>query len=250
MPGVYGMAVLTILLTALLSVGTLHQRTRSNRRYDWLILAGLPLSLVVNRFIKTPAITSLAGWTGIPLKLGPGVPIWFIAAVWLNAPVFEEAIKMLPILLPISRRFLQNSSQALWAGFATGIGFGLGEAAYLAYNLAQSPIYNQLPWYTFTGFAFERLIVTFAHGFMTSLAILGFYEGRKRVLFGYLSAVGLHALINLGPILMVLKIIPANLSTVASYLSIFAAFGIFQRKLHIAKKTCGIAQEEVVYFER
>jgi hypothetical protein len=252
MPGIYVMAILTIVVTTLLGVTTLHPLAQTNRRSYWLIFIGLPLSMIVNRFIKTPFITALAVWTGIPLKLAPGVPIWFVAAVWLNAPIFEEAIKMLPMLLPLSRRFLQHAhpGEALWAGFALGMGFGLGEAAYLAYGLAHSPAYNQLPWYVFTGFAVERLIVTFAHGFMTSLAVMGLSYGRRKAFHGYLTAVGLHALINLGPILMVLKLVPASLSSMASYLAIFAAFAIFQRNIRLVKRASGMLQDEIIYFER
>jgi uncharacterized membrane protein YhfC len=250
MPGIYGMAVLTILLTGLLCIVTLHQLAHSPRRYVWLILVGLPLSLIVNRFIKTPLVTTLATWTGVPLKLGLEMPFWFILVIWLNAPIFEEAIKIFPILLPSSRRFLKDASQALWAGLALGMGFGLGEAAYLAYGIAQSPTYNQLPWYVFTGFASERLVVTFGHGLLTSLALLGLSYGRKKALFGYLTAVGLHAFINLGPVLSALKLIPLTVSSLGTYIAILIAFVFFQKNISEAKKIGGIEKQEIIYFER
>lgn len=249
MPGIYVMAVLTLVLTAILGITSLGPSARSDRRYYGLILAGLPLSLIVNRFIKTPLVASLAAWTGIPLKIGPELPFWFILLIWLNAPIFEEAIKLLPMVLPASRTFLENGSRALWAGFALGIGFGLGEAAYLAYGIAQSPIYSDLPWHVFTGFASERLFVTFGHAFLTSVAVLGFHDGRKRALCGYLTAVGLHALINLGPILLALKLISATVASAGSYISILAAFVILQKNLRRAKTISRIAPEEIIYFE-
>ena len=126
MPGIYVMAVLTLLGNALLCVATLNHLTQSDRRYYWLLVAGLPLSMIVNRFIKTPVISSIAAWTGIPLRVGLDVPVWFIIAVWLNAPIFEEAIKLLPLILPASRVFLGDASRSLWAGLALGMGFGLG----------------------------------------------------------------------------------------------------------------------------
>lgn len=249
MPGIYGMAILTITVTAVLGVTTLGQLMKSGRPYYWLILAGLPLSLIVNRFVKIPILTSLAAWTGIPLKLSDA-PIWFIILVLLNAPIFEEVIKILPMVLPASRRFLQDASQALCAGFALGIGFGLGEAAYLAYGIAQSPTYNQLSWHVFTGFASERLFVCFGHGFLTSLAVLGLYRGKDKALTGYLTAVGLHALINLGPILLALKLIPEPLASLTSYAVILAAFVIFQNHLRSARSVSGAASQEIIYFER
>lgn len=250
MPGIYGMAVLTILLTGLLCIVTLHQLTHSARQYVWLILVSLPLSLIVNRFIKTPLVTALATWTGVPLKLGLDASFWFILLIWLNAPIFEEAIKVLPMLLPASRRFLKDASQALWAGLALGMGFGLGEAVYLAYGIAQSPAYNQLPWYVFTGFASERLIVTFGHGLLTSLAVLGLSYGREKALFGYVTAVGLHALINLGPVLSAIKLIPSTVSSLGTYIAILIAFILFQKNVTRAKKISGIEEKEIIYFER
>jgi len=250
MPGIYVMAVLTILMTAILCIAALHHWTRSNRQYYWLILAGLPLSFIVNRLIKIPVITGIAAWAGIPLKLGPEAPIWFTIAIWLAAPIFEEAIKLLPMLIPASRAFLHEASPALWAGLALGFGFGLGEAAYLAYGIARSPAYQEIPWYMFTGFASERLIVTLGHGLLTSFAVLGLHHGRKRALFGYLTAVGLHALINLGPILLTLKLIPGTVASMVSYTAILGAFIIFQKNERTAKKMNGIVPQEIIYFER
>lgn len=249
MPGIYMMAVLTIGLTSILCITALNHLTGSDRRYYWLILAGLPLSFLVNRFIKTPAITVLATSTGTPLRLSDA-PLWFVLAIWLNAPVFEEAIKVLPMIIPASRVFLGDAARALYAGLALGMGFGLGEAAYLAYGIAQSPEYSQLPWHLFTGFASERLFVTFAHGLMTSIVVLGFQQGRNKALSGYLTAVGLHALINLGPILLALKLLSATVSSLGSYAVILLAFLIFQRNERSAKKLSGIVPREVVYFER
>jgi uncharacterized membrane protein YhfC len=251
MHGIYWMAVLTVSLTAILCLTALNHLTRSDRRYYGLLLAGLPLSFLVNRYIKIPAITSFAGWTGTSLRLGPDAPWWFIIAIWLNAPIFEEAIKLLPMALPVSRRFLRDAPRTLAAGLALGMGFGLGEAAYLAYGIAQNPVYSQMPWHMFTGFATERLIVTFGHGLMTSIAVLGLFTGKRKMFLRYLTAIGLHALINLGPILLALNYIPASVSSLGSYAAILWAFQIFQQQLRVSEKRAGMApREEIVYFER
>src|SRR5689334_4697835 len=112
MPGIYVMAGFTIVVTGLLCIATLNSWMQSNHRSAWLILAGLPLSFIVNRFIKTPVIISIASWTGVPLQLHSDTPLWFIGLIWLNAPMFEEAIKMLPAILLARRRFLGEASQA------------------------------------------------------------------------------------------------------------------------------------------
>jgi hypothetical protein len=250
MPGIYAMAGLTVVVTGLLCIATLNSWMKSDHRSVWLVLAGLPLSFIVNRFIKSPIIVSIAAWTGIPLKLSPGVLLWFIGLIWLNAPIFEEAIKILPVVLLPRRKFLGEASQALSTGLALGMGFGLGEAAYLAYGIAQSPTYNQLPWYMFTGFASERLIVTFAHGLMTSVAILGLHFGKGNALLGYMTAVGLHALINLGPILLALKLIPSAIASMESYLAILVAFIVLQHNRRRIAAMSGAVQKEVIYFEQ
>jgi hypothetical protein len=250
MPGIYAMAIITIILTAIVGITFLNYLTHSDRRYLGLLLLGLPFSFIVNHWIKTPVITSLADWANIPLKLGPGMPLWFVVLILLNAPIFEEAIKMFPIMLPASRKFLNDASGFLWMGLALGLSFGLGEAAYIAYGVAQSPAYNSLPWYVFTGYASERLIVTFGHGFLTSIAAYGFYKGKWNAFIGYFSAVGLHALINLGPILLALKLIPVAVSSFGSYTVILAAFILFQKYARTAKKISGKESQEIVYFER
>jgi len=250
MPGIYGMAGLTISVTAIFCITFLHTLTRSDRRYDWLILAGLPLPFIVNRWVKIPVITGLAAWMNLPLKLGPDMPFWFLVLILLNAPLFEEAIKLVPLALPGSRTFLSDAKSSLWAGLALGMGFGLGEAAYLAYGIAQSPAYRGLPWYSFTGFASERLIVTFAHGFLTAIGAYGLRRGGPKALFGYLSAVGLHALINLGPILLALRLLSAAVSSLTTYTVIAASFFLFQKYASTARKMSSSPPEEIVYFER
>ncbi len=250
MPGIYSMAVITIVLTAVLCIAFLNYLTHSNRRYYWLLLVGLPSSFIVNHWVKTPLITALATWAGIPLKLSLEMPVWFIAAILLNAPIFEEAIKLIPIVLPASRKLMNDAPGSLWTGLALGMSFGLGEAAFIAYGVAQSPNYNTLPWYVFTGYALERLIVTFGHGFLTAIAAYGLYKDGRNILIGYLSAVGLHALINLGPILMALKLMPVSVSSAGSYAVILAAFLLFQRHARTTKRASGQETGEVVYFER
>ena len=181
------MAVITIVLATVLCISYLNYLTNSNRRYYWLLLVGLPSSFIVNHWVKTPLITALATWAGIPLKLSPEIPLWFITLILLNAPFFEEAIKLFPIALPASRKLMNDALGSLWTELALGMSFGLGEAAYIAYGVAQSPEYNELPWYMFTGYALERLTVTFGHGFLTSIAAYGFYKGGRNALIGYLS---------------------------------------------------------------
>src|SRR5439155_15052578 len=131
-----------------------------------------------------------AQWAGIPPRVTADTPLWFIAFAFLLAPVFEEAIKVTPLLLPWVRKLVKGPDSALWVGLALGIGFGLGEAAYLAYAIAQSPQYASTPWYEFTGYLSERLLVCFLHGVLTAVVVLGLQRGKGWAVLGYLAAVG------------------------------------------------------------
>lgn len=115
MSGIYVMAGMTIVVTGLLGFATLYQWKQPSNHFAWIIVAGLPLSFIVNRFVKTPIVVSIASWTGVPLQLHPGVPLWFIGLIWLNAPIFEEAIKVFTVILVV-RRFSMRRVKHYWLG--------------------------------------------------------------------------------------------------------------------------------------
>jgi len=250
MPAVIWMAGLTILLTAALGLAALNHLTGSDRRYYLLMVAGLPSSFLINRLVKIPLISGIGSLAGIPLKLGPDMPLWFLGVIWLAAPIFEEAIKILPMALRPARKLMTGEAQALWAGLALGIGFGLGEAAYLAYGMVRDPATNSLPWYMFSGFVTDRLIVSFGHGLMTAVAVMGLKHGGGRAFLGYLAAVGLHALLNLGPILSALKLISPTLASFGTYAAILLAFLIVMRKGRLARKDGAVTAGQINYFSR
>jgi len=58
-------------------------------------------------------------------------------------------------------------------GLCTGVSFGLGEALFVAYAVAQNPAYAYLPWYAYTGYFSERLMACFAHGVLTAVLVIG-----------------------------------------------------------------------------
>jgi hypothetical protein len=92
----------------------------SNRRYLWLLLPGLLSSFIVNPWVKTPVISAIAAWAGIPLRIGLDGSIWFAALSLFNPHIFEEAIKLLPAAVPATRKMRNDASGALWAGLAQG----------------------------------------------------------------------------------------------------------------------------------
>jgi len=252
MPPIYVMAVITLAVSAAMWGGLTYTFSGRDKRYLWLLLPGLPLSAVVNLLVKRPLIV----WVGEAANVAPGeglaTPLWFIIFMWLVPPVTEEAIKLAPLLLPWARQRLHSRTGALWTGTALGIGFGLGEAMFLAYGVAQSAHYAAYPWYAFTGYFGERLIVCFCHGVMTAVAVAGLQQGRWRALAGYLAAIGLHALLNIGAVLAQLGVISvavASLSLLAPVVVLVLIFEHLRRRALFAQDGTEEAAE-VIYFRR
>ena len=215
MPGIYGMALITLAVSAALWGGLLYVMSGRQRRHLWLLLPGLPLSAVVNLLVKAPLAVLVGRAAGLPPQFVPGAPLWFLIFLFMLAPVFEEAIKVAPLLIPRVRAFLGSPMDALRAGMALGIGFGLGEAAYLAYAVAQAPQYAGLPWYIFGGYAMERLFTCFVHGVMTTVVVMGLQRGGRRAVLGYLAGVGLHAATNVLAVLYQVGMASAGVTEIA-----------------------------------
>lgn len=134
---------------------------------------------------------------------------------------------MLPLLLPDLRASLRAPGAPLLYGMATGVGFGVGEAWYLAWGIARTTGYSSLPAYYFAGYASERLVVCFAHGVTASVAMAGIARGGDGQVRGHLGAVGLHTALNLGPMLrharVAVPLLP-ELAMVAALILLSAAF--------------------------
>jgi hypothetical protein len=124
-------------------------------------------------FLKRQAIIIVGQTFHVQPGLGLASPVWFLAFGILVTPLVEEPIKTLPLLLKPAWRMVTSRINALWVGFAVGVSFGLGEAGFLAYAIAQNPAYNALPWYAYTGYFGERLMTCFAHGVFTAVVVTG-----------------------------------------------------------------------------
>lgn len=252
MPPIYIMAVITLALSAAVWGGLIYACSGREKRYLWLLLPGLPLSAVVNLLIKRPLIIGVGEAAEVAPGQGLVTPLWFLLFLWLVSPITEEAIKLVPLLLPWARQRLHSRAGALWTGTALGVGFGLGEAGFIAYSIAQSPHYAAYPWYAFTGYLGERFIVCFCHGVMTAVVVHGLHRGRWRALTGYLAAVGLHALLNVGAMLAQLGVISpavASLSLIVPVAILALIFESLRRRIARAEDSAE-ASGEIVYFRR
>ena len=252
MPPIYIMAMITLVASAGMWGGLIYACSGRNKRYLWWLLPGLPLSALVNLFVKRPLVVWAGETANIAPSQGLATPLWLIIFLWLVPPVTEEAIKLVPLLLPWAWQRLHSRTGALWTGTALGVSFGLGEALFIAYGVAQSAHYAAYPWYAFTGYFAERLIVCFCHGVMTAVVVHGLQQSKWRALTGYLAAVGLHALLNIGAVLAQLGLISVTVASLSLLAPVVVLFLIFEhlRRRAVLSQDDPEGAAEVIYFRR
>jgi hypothetical protein len=109
------------------------------------------------------------------------------------APLTEEPIKLLVLFIPFVFRNVKRSNFLFFA-LAIGLGFGIGEIWFLAYECSGVPAFTSIPWYGFAGFMQERFLVLVMHGAFTACALIFFRN--KLFIIGFLIAVLLHYIGN------------------------------------------------------
>ena len=186
-------AIITALLTALI-VGSIALRAAGPPRSLPLIAlaSALPLHAASLYLLRLPLHGVLKE------QLSPDVLFWVGG---LYAPLLEEPAKWLVLILPFIVRRL-TPQNAIGVALAVGLGFGLGEIGTLTVRtLIAAPETTHLPFYIYTGFLVERLLVCFLHGAMIALVALRLAEGRP-VWPAMLLGLMLHYLVNLPIALM------------------------------------------------
>jgi RsiW-degrading membrane proteinase PrsW (M82 family) len=250
MPQIYIMAAITLATSLMLWGGLTYLFTGRQRRYFWLLILGLPLSAVVNLIIKPQAIAAIGQATHVQAGLGLAAPIWFLAFKVLVTPLVEEPVKALPLLLRPAWKLVTNQASALWVGFILGVSFGLGEAAFIAYAVAQNDAYNSLPWYAFTGFLNERIMTCFAHGVLTAVLVLGLQRRGRYLLFGTLTAIGLHLFLNTPTVMYQFQWISYEVYNFSIVIPLIGLAVIFER---MRRATRGLrddqSSKEIVYWQ-
>jgi RsiW-degrading membrane proteinase PrsW (M82 family) len=194
---------------------------------------GLPLSALVNPYVKTPIILWLEAVTQ-PSASG-AAPWRFLWLVLWVAPLVEEAAKLLPLVAPVIRESLGSPRIPLRIGLAAGSGFGLGEAWYLALGMSRTPGYAAVQFSSMASYISERLIITLAHGAMTAVAVSGF-AGRPSPLGGYALAVFLHGFLNAGSLAYqagLISLASRNVAMLASIVLLAVAFQRIRRSVNV-----------------
>ena len=251
MPQIYIMAAITLSVSLALWGGLTYLLTGHQKRFFWLLLLGLPLSAVANLLLKPQAISAVGRAAHIQPGLGLAAPVWFLAFIVLITPLVEEAIKVLPLLLIPAWKMVTGRVSALWVGFVLGVSFGLGEAIYFAYGVAQSGAYDALPWYAFTGFLNERIMTCFAHGVFTAVLVIGIQRGGRSILYGYLAALGLHLFLNAPTVMYQVQWISYELYNLSLLIPFIVLAVIFEWMRRVVREpNDDQSGNEVVYWQR
>jgi len=187
MSGIYIAAMITAVF-ALIVYGALLMRLTERRDIRSIFLAmvlALPLQPLAYYWVRVPIIAMLT-------RVWPPQSETFGWIATLLAPITEEPAKLLPLLVP-ALWLRATRRTALPLGLALGLGFGIGEILFVAFQAAKNSEVAALPFYMFGGFLGERFMVCFMHGAMTVVAIWGL---RSRFAWGLWAAMGLHFLLN------------------------------------------------------
>lgn len=248
--GVHGIYIAALLVTGLaiaLGGGLLYWLSKRQWKILALMLITVAFSAIANLFIKQPILNWVTTSSEVSSQINSSWPLWLLLFVLFLSPIVEEAIKIVPIAEKHLRRMI-NRSSALWIGMALGIGFGIGEIWYLAWQFSFVPQYAGYPFYYFTGFIGERLIIVFLHGVMTSIAVTGFLRGIKGLAIGYIGAILLHTLTNVGALLYQIQVIDGNTTSILLLISVLTSFVIFEflRRKTLKKE----APSETILHER
>lgn len=251
MHGIYPMAAVTVVAAAVIWGAMLYVLLNRTTRYLWLVLLGLPLSAAINLGVKRPIGTAVASWAAADLDVLHVAPVWFLVFLLLLSPVTEELGKLAPLLLGPARRLVMDGPSALWVGAALGIGFGIGEAAFLAEGVARSGQHGDLPWYAFTGFFYERIAVTFGHGVMTAIAVAGLWRGGAWRLAGLVMAMCLHAVANIGAFLYQLDLLTEQWSGLWFVTALIVMTSLFEGlRRRLSALPLGADPAEIHYYAR
>jgi uncharacterized membrane protein YhfC len=170
-------------------------------------LVSLPMSPAANLALKQPVL----GWLQRVLAVSRDVatwPLWFGLLGLLVVAVTEETVKVLALLVPRLRNLSRTQRGAALICLAVGFGFGFGEALFLAWQIyMHRPDLAALPFYKLSGFIGERTAVMLLHSAFLVFPLSQLSAGRFRFIFGVITAILAHALVDLPAGLYQMKVI-------------------------------------------
>jgi hypothetical protein len=192
MQGIYLTALLTTGIAAAIFGPLIHKlKMPANERLIWLAaLVALPLQPLAFYLVRAP----LDHWVAAQLGSTSLTYQWVTS---FYAPLTEEPAKLVPLLIPAIRRDISPANFVRYA-LAIGVGFGIGEMWFIAERITHLPAFNGMPFYMFTGFLGERLLVCLLHSAFVCVVL---WQLRRRFALGFAAAMTLHWLGNF-PILL------------------------------------------------
>jgi hypothetical protein len=173
--GIYVAVALTSFLALLFIGGFILAVTP---RKEWRFIIGLAAV-----HLPMPAIA----W-GLPSVVYSTLGVFY-------APLIEEPSKLWLLLVPGFARCLTKEN-APRAGMAIGLGFGIGEAWFVASKISPDRGIIDVPWYEFwmlQGYIVERLMTCIFHGAFTASALRTIRQAPVR---SVLFAMALHFISN------------------------------------------------------
>ncbi|MAT40975.1 MAG: hypothetical protein CL609_01450 [Anaerolineaceae bacterium] len=239
-------ALITILLSAAIWGGLFYSIGSKQKIYGLFLILMLPFSALVNLLIKSPLNQMVIKVFDLQGGVNLQQPLFYLLFLAFLAPVTEEFIKILPIFLPAVRERVKKDP--LWSGAWLGLGFGLGEALFIAYGISKSSQFVGLPWYAFGGYVGERFVVCLIHAILTGL--LTWFIFQKKFFVGYGLAILLHFFVNIGAFLLALGIIGLAFVNILFLVSVIILVLIFEKIRKNLLKSNINESEETVYFRR
>lgn len=189
MAGIYVAALIAagIVLSAAVVLWLVFARPERRWLYALLLALELPMSWAAFHYFRVP----LDGWlTGAVADRGT-----YALLTMFYAPLTEEPAKLWPLLLPFVWRRLGRENAA-GVALALGIGFGLGEIAFLAERVARVPAMAGLSAFAFNGFVFERVLVCIWHPAFAAVTVAAAARKPALIPLALLGSIALHFLGN------------------------------------------------------
>jgi hypothetical protein len=215
MPGIVITAIGVAIAATLLYGGVLVWRAPREERPLLVLcyLLQLPMSAATFYLVRVPLDQQLVHpW------LGDSAIYWWGRVLY--APLTEEPAKLWPLLIPwIASRVTRDNATRV--AMALGLGFGVGEVGFIANVVLGDAQMAAAPWYQFTGFISERLLVCLIHGLFTAMTLLGWKRWRIGFVGGLALGMLLHFLGNAPILVAAAGLLGSNQMVVATILQLW-----------------------------
>ncbi len=144
--------------------------------------------------IRLPIKSRLDALLQMPTSPGAVPAVWQDVVQLLYAPLTEEPVKLVPwlILLGCGVNLWPTRRRIVPLAMSLGLGFAVGEIWLIAFFIASSPKFADVPWYQFGGYIGERLMTVFSHSLFALPTIWFSRRGLVWAVVGAVIGMALH----------------------------------------------------------